>query len=204
MSIEIHMKKAGIGDCIHIRMGEHTRKLNFIIDSGKNKNGFLEADEYIKNHKEDIDVIMLTHDDDDHIMGIFERIVNEKENKLGETALCSLFSDKRVLMNYWKKDTETLFDYKKIEIIGEKLKSVNIDLSQLGYIIADPIVCINGVKKERFNLIQISWKIDEVGKIFTEIKEYTSFKECEEKGVSEKKRNGNMQNFLYLVQQRNL
>ena len=41
MSIEVHLAKVGIGDCILIRMGENARKLNLLIDSGRNEDGIL-------------------------------------------------------------------------------------------------------------------------------------------------------------------
>ena len=95
--------------------------------------------------------------------------------------LYSLFYDNRVFMNYWKKGNETLFDYKKIAKTGEKLRKADIDLEQIGYIVADPLISINGEKKIGFSLIQILWKIDENGEIATKVKKYTGFdRECEE------------------------
>lgn len=113
MSIEVHLAKVGIGDCILIRMGENARKLNLLIDSGRNEDGYSDTIKYIQDNKENIDYMMITHDDDDHIMGVFESLVNQKEDKSQSEMFYSLFYDNRVFMNYWKKGNETLFDYKK-------------------------------------------------------------------------------------------
>lgn len=79
MSIEVHLAKVGIGDCILIRMGENARKLNLLIDSGRNEDGYSDTIKYIQDNKENIDYMMITHDDDDHIMGVFESLVNKKK-----------------------------------------------------------------------------------------------------------------------------
>ena len=47
--------------------------------------------------------MMITHDDDDHIMGVFESLVNQKEDKSQSEMFYSLFYDNRVFMNTGKK-----------------------------------------------------------------------------------------------------
>lgn len=73
MSIEITIARAFRGDCIWIRYGvEH--KTNIIIDSGPStfKKKFRTLINMIKETGEKVDLLILTHIDDDHIKG-FER-----------------------------------------------------------------------------------------------------------------------------------
>lgn len=77
MSIEITVTKAFMGECIWIRYGKK-EKINIIIDSGPSsfKRGFKELINKIKIANEKIDLLILTHIDDDHIKG-FERYLVE-------------------------------------------------------------------------------------------------------------------------------
>lgn len=181
MSLEIHMAKVGIGDCILVKMGEKSRKLNLLIDSGKNDDGYSETIKYIRNKKEEIDYMVITHDDDDHIMGVFENIVNGSKSK--DNTIYSLLYDKHIIVNYWEKGTETLFDYKKIAKIGEKLKGKNIDLTDIDYVVADPLIKIDGEEKVGFSLIQLLWKCDDEGTLSTKVRKYTGFEEECQKNV---------------------
>lgn len=70
MSIEIRVEKAFNGDCIWMRYG-NVKKANIIIDSGPGifKNGFKKIIDDIRNKKEEVDLLILTHIDNDHILG---------------------------------------------------------------------------------------------------------------------------------------
>ena len=72
MSIEVHLAKVGIGDCILVRMGENARKLNLLIDSGRNEDGYSDTIKYIQDNKENIDYMIASHYDEDHIGGLVQ------------------------------------------------------------------------------------------------------------------------------------
>lgn len=77
--VEIKCLKAFQGDCIWIRYGEDNFK-NIIIDSGPKefKNKFKELILKIQGKGENIDLLIFTHIDDDHIGGACE-ILEDKE-----------------------------------------------------------------------------------------------------------------------------
>lgn len=167
MSMEIHMAKVGIGDCILIRMGKSDKKINILVDSGKNDDGYKDTIKYIRDNHEAIDYMMLTHDDDDHIMGIYNLFMSTAIEDAVEAQIKSLFLDKKVIMNYCMKDKESLLSYKKVKEIGTKLEEQDIDLKKLDFCVANPI---KNDKTEGLNLIQILWKIDSDGKIDSQIR----------------------------------
>ncbi|MGV8979898.1 ComEC/Rec2 family competence protein [Clostridium sp.] len=75
--MEIRLQKAYKGDCIWIRYGE--KKTNIIIDSGTAAfvRGFKDIIKNIINNGEYVDLLILTHIDDDHIQGFLKYISNE-------------------------------------------------------------------------------------------------------------------------------
>lgn len=175
MSLEIHLAKVGIGDCILIRMGREKRKVNLLIDSGKNDDGYRKTTEYIRNNLENIDYMMITHDDDDHIMGIFNTIVLNKQDDILCNQVNSLFSEKRVFANYWKKGSEELLDYKKMGQIGKSFRDKDIDLQKLEYIVADPKNREDESEVVGLNMFQILWKVDESGEFVSEIRKVEEY-----------------------------
>lgn len=70
MSIEIRVEKAFNGDCIWLRYGGR-EKANIIIDSGPGifERGFKKVIDDIKEKKEEVNLLILTHIDNDHILG---------------------------------------------------------------------------------------------------------------------------------------
>lgn len=82
MSIEIKVEKAYKGECIWIRYGKLT-KSNIIIDSGPSTfaKGFRLLIQQIENLKEEIDLLILTHIDNDHILG-FKHYIESKDGKI--------------------------------------------------------------------------------------------------------------------------
>lgn len=78
MSIQIKPQKAKNGDCIWIRFGEH-KKYNIIIDSGPAlfTRKFKQLVKEINiNPDETVDLLILTHIDNDHING-FRKCIND-------------------------------------------------------------------------------------------------------------------------------
>ena len=77
MSIEIKVEQAYKGDCIHLRYGDK-HKTNIIIDSGPGhfEKGFSDLICKIRDAGETVDLLILTHIDNDHIMG-FKRYISK-------------------------------------------------------------------------------------------------------------------------------
>lgn len=78
MPMELKVLKAKNGDCIWIRFGEEEKKTNIIIDSGPKsfQNQFKKLIDEIKKKGEDVDLLVISHIDDDHIGGFYKWIVN--------------------------------------------------------------------------------------------------------------------------------
>ncbi|EKS4344801.1 MBL fold metallo-hydrolase [Clostridium botulinum] len=79
--MKIRLQKAYRGDCIWIRYGDK-EKTNIIIDSGPAgfSRGFKNIIKNITDEGENIDLLILTHIDDDHIQGFFKYISNNNNN----------------------------------------------------------------------------------------------------------------------------
>ena len=79
MSVEVRVLKALQGDCIWIRYGEKTFT-NIVIDSGPStfKNKFKELINVIEKKNENIDLLIFTHIDEDHIGGAREVLGNKE------------------------------------------------------------------------------------------------------------------------------
>lgn len=75
--MEIKFLKAGSGDSILIQEGGH----NIIIDGGNDSKYLLQEIDKIYNNCENIDLLIITHHDDDHIKGIIDFLSIEKYQK---------------------------------------------------------------------------------------------------------------------------
>lgn len=82
MSICIRIEKAHNGDCIWLRFGDK-EKANILIDSGPGMfaNGFRQIIDEIKERNEEINLLILTHIDNDHILG-FKNYVAKNDCKV--------------------------------------------------------------------------------------------------------------------------
>jgi hypothetical protein len=76
LSIYLRIEKAYYGDCIWLRYGR-IEKANIIIDSGPGifENGFKKIIDEIKKKNEEVNLLILTHVDNDHILGFKNYIV---------------------------------------------------------------------------------------------------------------------------------
>lgn len=81
MSIEVFVEHAFNGECIWLRYGNDI-KFNIIIDSGPGifAKGFKQVINKIVNNNEIIDLLILTHIDDDHING-FRKSISSIDGK---------------------------------------------------------------------------------------------------------------------------
>lgn len=108
--MEIKFLKAGSGDCILI----HNEGKNILIDGG-NDSVFL-IDEYYKiiSRQEKIDLVIITHHDDDHISGIlklFKHLENKNETPEIKTII---FNSPKKINSFLKEEVTTnLLSYKQ-------------------------------------------------------------------------------------------
>lgn len=83
--LELFNYNAGRGDCIRIRYkGTSGQYRNIIIDSGVERFGprFRSVLEEIENNKEQIDAMILTHEDSDHIGGLLYNLRRKSQWKI--------------------------------------------------------------------------------------------------------------------------
>lgn len=99
MSLEIWLTKAGIGDCILVRCGRGNRKVNILIDSGQGVTVLDSVLTRVNLNNEKIDMLVLTHDDNDHIKGacnLAERIYRINRDTNDEQAMDKKIKDKNI------------------------------------------------------------------------------------------------------------
>ncbi|MBU3175378.1 MBL fold metallo-hydrolase [Clostridium estertheticum] len=82
MSIEIKVQRVGKGDCIWLKYGKEN-KVNIIIDSGTATKAkeFRNIIKSISESNEVIDLLILTHIDNDHING-FKKYISKNDGKI--------------------------------------------------------------------------------------------------------------------------
>jgi len=123
--MKIKFLKAYNGDSIHISFKEGSKNRNILIDGGmcatymqKNKKGNIEFGELkdiidlIKERKEIIDLLILTHVDDDHIGGILKWFENDE----------SAYS---LIGKVWFNSGRLISEHFKVEEIKENLIILN-------------------------------------------------------------------------------
>lgn len=87
MALSINLLPAKGGDCIHLRFNDSQGPHNIIIDSGpsQNKRRFKALLEQIRQNQEQVDLLCLSHIDDDHIEGA--KIVLAQEEAFDSTLI---------------------------------------------------------------------------------------------------------------------
>lgn len=99
MSLEIWLTKAGIGDCILVRCGKEKKKINILIDSGQGVTVLDSVLTRVNLNNEKINMLVLTHDDNDHIKGacnLAERIYRINGDTNDEKAMDKNIKDKDI------------------------------------------------------------------------------------------------------------
>ena len=132
MSITINLLPAKEGDCIHIHFEDSQGLHNIIIDSGPslNKRRFKALLEHIRENKEQVDLLCLSHIDDDHIKGV-QMVMEQEEydhtlvkevwfNVVEEKSGQDIQSDVVVESNYRNLSVETAESLYKI-LIGRQI-----------------------------------------------------------------------------------
>ena len=161
MAIEIWMTTAGIGDCILIRCGRTEKKANILIDSGQGAAAFNSTLRRILWNQEKIDLLILTHDDNDHVKGacnLLEKIyrtdrgISDQDIPAGR--IFSNLTEQQILFNFGGNGSETLLaarDVRKLACVMEK----KIDFHKLGFVLADDRITEENPLP---NMLQLRWK----------------------------------------------
>ena len=122
--MKIKYLKAGTGDCIIIN---HDKK-NIIIDGGNESNYLLAEYSKIKENKERINFLIITHHDDDHIRGILD-LFNEISVKNDELIIDNvIFNSPRKIFNKNIVENNDL-SYKQANELEKYLSQYSNDLN---------------------------------------------------------------------------
>lgn len=175
MGMEVYLIQAGLGDCILVRCGKGTKKVNILIDSGTKKEYFCQALNLIKTNQEKIDILVFTHDDNDHIRGAYNLLKQlEKENKTKNSKedtkyfriktmidtiddkLFEQLTDDRILFNFGGNGEDLLLGVTEAKGLFESFERMNIN--KLGYIFAD---AVGPCDVPYPNMIQLQWRNSE-------------------------------------------
>lgn len=123
--MEIKFLKAGTGDAILI----HHKGNNIIIDGGNDSKYLLQEVDDIYNKGEKIDLLVITHHDDDHIAGIldlFNHIEEYKYSKTDKFIKRVIFNSPRLVLNkITKTDASKNLSYKQAFLVEEYLREIN-------------------------------------------------------------------------------
>lgn len=119
MSFSIKALPAGSGDCILVSFGEQNKKTNILIDGGIG----LRAYRRLKNEIQEIaakgefiDLLVLTHTDEDHIGGILKIF---KDSDI----------DKSIIKEMWFNSGKAIEQYLPGATLPAKISSIKIDYS---------------------------------------------------------------------------
>lgn len=161
MAIEICMTEAGIGDCILIRCGKSEKKVNILIDSGQGENVFDSVLRRVLRNEEKVDLLILTHDDNDHVKGAcnllerVSRVNNGIENQDIPTGrIFSNLTEEQIVFNFGGNGAEALLAARDIKKLACSLKE-KIDFHKLGFVLADDMA----TDERPFpNVIQLRWE----------------------------------------------
>lgn len=112
--INIRVLKAGQGDCFIITYGSDYNANHIIIDGGMGKECFQQLRKFINNVKknnESIELLILTHFDNDHIDGFIQIL---KDKSVDSSVI------KKIWFNYGTELSEYLKTQKKLQIFVDK------------------------------------------------------------------------------------
>lgn len=122
--MEIKFLKAGTGDSILI----HHKNYNILVDGGNDSKYLLSEIEKIHQKKEFIDLLIVTHHDDDHIKGIIDLLKLVIDGEYGnETALIKkvIFNSPRIILGTIVPLKNRLLSYKQAHELEELLNKTN-------------------------------------------------------------------------------
>jgi beta-lactamase superfamily II metal-dependent hydrolase len=122
--MEIIFFKAGTGDSILI----HHKQYNIIIDGGNDSKYLISKVDQIHNNGEVINLLIITHHDDDHIKGIIDLLHHlnansyNKEKKFIDKVI---FNSPRIILEKISTDESHHLSYKQAYEVEELLMKIN-------------------------------------------------------------------------------
>jgi beta-lactamase superfamily II metal-dependent hydrolase len=129
--MQIKFLKAGTGDSILI----HHKNFNILIDGGNETRHLLMEVDMIYQRGEVIDLLIITHHDDDHINGIIEllnRLIDghyempDKKHFIKKV----IFNSPRLILGKIPKSDDRLLSFQQAHVVEELLIRINVDWSQ--------------------------------------------------------------------------
>lgn len=121
--MQLKFLKAGSGDCILV----HHNGNNILIDGGNDPKYLFHEIDSIYSKGENIDILIVTHHDDDHIKGILDLLDSIIDNKYprDEPFIKKVFfNSTNTIIN--KADKENLLSYKQAYRLEESLSKLNL------------------------------------------------------------------------------
>ena len=102
--VDVYLLKANEGDCLVIRYGNEEKKHNIIVDGGTATCGKTVKSiiERCNDKDEEIDLILITHVDKDHICGIIDGFANVDEKILQNSIRCIAFNTRKGFQHHNK------------------------------------------------------------------------------------------------------
>lgn len=122
--MEIKFLKAGNGDAILV----HHKRKNILIDGGNDSRYLLEQINLIHQNEEIIDLLIITHHDDDHIKGIIDLLKLINEGEYGDKTKFIkqvVFNSPRLYLGKIQTIKDRLLSYKQAHETEELLLSIN-------------------------------------------------------------------------------
>ena len=159
MSFNISLTQAGEGDCIWLRLGKNSKKLNMVIDSGIRGLDYCHTVTRIREKNECVNVIVLTHDDDDHIKGLYDILNALSKNPANEEMVDTIYGDineQFILYNYVGRSKYEELSVPKVVEISELSQA---DFNKLKFIYSDDESYVKDENHPFPNMIQIRWRL---------------------------------------------
>ena len=124
--MELKFLKAGTGDSILV----HHKGFNIIIDGGDDSKYLLSEVDKIYNNQESIDLLIITHHDDDHIRGIIDLLKHISDNKYdNESSFIKkvIFNSPRRVLDKLPSNKQNQLSYKQAFDVEELLLKQKIE-----------------------------------------------------------------------------
>jgi len=124
--MEIKFLKAGTGDSILIHHSAH----NILVDGGNDSKYLLREVDAIHARGEVIDLLVITHHDDDHIKGIIDLLKLVVEGHYGEPKKFIkkvIFNSPRLILEKLPAQKDRLLSYKQAHAVEELLIKISPD-----------------------------------------------------------------------------
>lgn len=125
--MEIKFLKAGTGDSILV----HNKGFNIIIDGGDDSKYLLAEVDKIYHKDEFIDLLIITHHDEDHIKGILDLLNHINENNYNKSEFIKkvVFNSPRKVLDKIPSNKENKLSYKQAYDVEELLIKLNTEWS---------------------------------------------------------------------------